>query len=196
MKFPLFKFRDMVVLGLHGVVVHKVRSVLTILGILFGVWSVIAMLAINAGLSVQSQKALRRLGSTNIIVDSVKPETDAANSGSHHGALVYGLNASDVERLAGNTPGVMQKAILHKTQKTASAGNQTRAVAVLGVEPNYLEVANGRPPRGRFITDADLLLRKNICVPNAFSGIVASLSFVLKHFSMRCLNIYQNYIQA
>lgn len=170
MKFQFFKFRDMVILGLHGVVVHKVRSVLTILGILFGVWSVIAMLAINAGLGVQSQKDLRRLGSTNIIVDSVKPETDAANSGSHHGALVYGLSQSDVERLAANTPGVLQEAILHKTQKTASAGSQTRAVTVLGVEPNYLAVANGQPPRGRFLVDADLLLRRNVCViPQSFA---------------------------
>jgi putative ABC transport system permease protein len=56
------KVVDVLGLGLHSLVVHKVRSALTVVGILFGVWSVIAMLAINEGLSIESQLALRELG--------------------------------------------------------------------------------------------------------------------------------------
>ena len=104
----MFRFSDLIRLGLHGVIVHKVRSVLTVLGILFGVWGVIAMLAINAGLSEESQRALRQLGSTNIIIDATKPSGNSGQAGGRHGALNYGLTRADVERLKTNIPGVKQ----------------------------------------------------------------------------------------
>ena len=64
---------DIVRLGLHSLTVHKGRSFLTALGIIFGVWSVIAMLAINQGASYESQRLLREMGSDNILIKSVKP---------------------------------------------------------------------------------------------------------------------------
>ncbi|MHC4718156.1 MAG: ABC transporter permease, partial [Planctomycetota bacterium] len=69
----MYKVGDIVLLGLHSLSVHKVRSFLTALGILFGVWSVIAMLAINEGASWESQQALREMGTDNLIVESIKP---------------------------------------------------------------------------------------------------------------------------
>ena len=58
----VYKVTDILLLGLHSLAVHKFRSFLTALGILFGVWSVIAMLAINEGASYESQLALRQMG--------------------------------------------------------------------------------------------------------------------------------------
>jgi len=60
-------------LGLKSLMLHKLRSGLTMLGIVFGVFSVIAMLAIGEGASAQAQKQIVALGATNIIVRSVKP---------------------------------------------------------------------------------------------------------------------------
>ena len=80
------KIADIVLLGLHSLAVHKVRSALTAVGILFGVWSVIAMLAINEGASFESQQSLRMMGSDNLLLDSLKPSADEAGASAARGA--------------------------------------------------------------------------------------------------------------
>ena len=60
-------------LGIKSLMLHKMRSALTMLGIIFGVCSVIAMLAIGEGASFEAQEAIRKLGSRNIIIRSVQP---------------------------------------------------------------------------------------------------------------------------
>src|SRR5664279_4513810 len=79
-------------LGVKSLMLHKLRSVLTMLGIIFGVCSVIAMLAIGEGASYEAQQAIKKLGSQNIIIRSLKPPEDAQMSGQGRGiALEYGL---------------------------------------------------------------------------------------------------------
>ena len=163
----IYKAGDIVLLGLHGVAVHKVRSALTVLGILFGVWSVIAMLAINAGASYESQMALRELGSNNIIINSVKPpsqEKASQSSGGHHGALIYGLTDTDVSRLRENIPGLQQCVVVHRAVKTATAGQRRITVSVMSTEPHYVRVVRTDMASGRFISAIDMLRRKPHCV--------------------------------
>ena len=91
-------------LGIRSLWLHRLRSLLTVLGIVFGVCSVIAMLAISQGASYESQIALRRLGSDNIIIESVKPpNSESKASGQTGGALSYGLKRVDVARLREST---------------------------------------------------------------------------------------------
>ena len=76
-----FQFLSTVRLGIKSLMLHKLRSVLTMLGIIFGVCSVIAMLAIGEGASYEAQEAIKKLGSQNIILRSVPPPitTDIPN---------------------------------------------------------------------------------------------------------------------
>ena len=60
-------------LGTKSLMLHKLRSLLTMLGIVFGVASVIAMLSIGEGASKEALDQIRKLGSTNILVTSKKP---------------------------------------------------------------------------------------------------------------------------
>src|SRR6187397_3695144 len=60
-------------LGVKSLWLHRLRSLLTVLGIVFGVCSVIAMLAIGEGASYTAQEEIKNLGSQNIILRSVKP---------------------------------------------------------------------------------------------------------------------------
>ncbi|HZI33382.1 MAG TPA: ABC transporter permease, partial [Candidatus Binatia bacterium] len=60
-------------LGFRSLWQHRLRSLLTVLGIVFGVCSVIAMLAIGEGASYEAQEQIKSLGSQNIIIRSVKP---------------------------------------------------------------------------------------------------------------------------
>ena len=62
--------------GIKSLLLHKLRSALTMLGIIFGVCSVIAMLAIGEGASYEAQETIKKLGSANIIIRAVKPPED------------------------------------------------------------------------------------------------------------------------
>ena len=68
-----FKSTEILRLGGANLFVHPARSVLTMLGILFGVTAVIATLAVVEGISEKMQEEVLRMGTTNIIVEAVKP---------------------------------------------------------------------------------------------------------------------------
>ena len=68
-------------LGMKSLLLHKLRSGLTVLGIVFGVAAVIAMLAIAEGSSREALERIRALGATNIIVKSAKPSDEAQATG-------------------------------------------------------------------------------------------------------------------
>ena len=92
----LYKIKRILKLGASSLVEHKLRSLLTALGIIFGVGSVIAMLAIGEGASHEAREQIRSLGSTNIIIRSVKPEADG---GAVSRLVSYGLTYDDVLRI-------------------------------------------------------------------------------------------------
>src|ERR1043166_4691483 len=71
--FSVTPLKRTVRLGVKSLWLHRLRSLLTVLGIVFGVCSVIAMLAIGEGASFAAQEQIKSLGSQNIIVRSVKP---------------------------------------------------------------------------------------------------------------------------
>src|SRR5688572_209619 len=96
-------------LGFKSLKLHKLRAALTMLGIIFGVCSVISMLAIGEGASYEAQETIKRLGSQNIIIRSVKPSEDAKQSGMGRNMLLeYGLTYDDGARIQSTIPGVVR----------------------------------------------------------------------------------------
>ena len=87
-------------LGIKSLWMHKLRSTLTALGIIFGVSSVIAMLAIGEGASQETQAVIARLGSTNLIVETVEPPKVRADTGGEQNRMrSYGLTYKDAESI-------------------------------------------------------------------------------------------------
>src|SRR3989441_10583222 len=88
----MLRLKRTIRLGLKSLWLHRLHSLLTALGIVFGVCSVIAMLAIGEGASHEAQEQIKNLGSQNIILRSVKPpeEQKVSNSGQRY-VLEYGL---------------------------------------------------------------------------------------------------------
>src|SRR2546422_7333252 len=104
----LTRLKRAVRLGIKSLWLHKLRSLLTVLGIVFGVCSVIAMLAIGEGASYEAQEEIKNLGSQNIILRSVKPpeEQKVSDKGSQSYVLQYGLTYLDIKRIKSTIPGV------------------------------------------------------------------------------------------
>src|SRR6187402_2819984 len=94
-------------LGLKSLILHKLRSSLAMLGILIGVTSVIWLVALGEGVSLQAQRQIKDLGATNIIVRTVKPPAESSNSSSGMGGNVeFGLMRDDFDRFI-NIPTVV-----------------------------------------------------------------------------------------
>jgi putative ABC transport system permease protein len=153
-------------LGIKSLLLHKMRSALTMLGIIFGVCSVIAMLAIGEGASHEAQEAIKRLGSANIILRSVKPATDAAAArGTRSYVSAYGLTYDDAERLATTLPGV-KRVLPQRLLEREEIRHEEIVVTgqIVGTLPLYAEFNQLDLVRGRFLAELDQQRVKNVCV--------------------------------
>src|ERR1051325_3981109 len=96
----MFRFLiEMFVMGIRNLHLHKLRSLLTALGIIFGVAAVIIMVAIGEGGKQAALEQLRQLGGRNIIVKSIKPPETSDASAKSQRILQYGLRREDLNRL-------------------------------------------------------------------------------------------------
>src|SRR3954464_6669814 len=93
-------------MGLKNLRLHKLRSLLTALGIILGVAAVIAMVAIGEGQKQAANEQVRRLGATNILVRSSKPPESNDASSKQQRILRYGITRVDFTRLKEQVPGV------------------------------------------------------------------------------------------
>ncbi len=161
-------------MGLHNLTVHKVRSLLTMLGIIFGVMGVIATLAISEGGSRKAQERLRELGSDNIIINSEKPVSDDAHASNNTTwATQYGLTRLDVDRLLSNVPNVRTSAIVHRQRKLARVGARNLNATILGTQVDYASVARIELAAGRFLLPSDQRDSRPVCVIT--SGLATKL---------------------
>src|SRR6266540_514215 len=133
-----FQFLSTIRLGVKSLMLHKLRSVLTMLGIIFGVCSVIAMLAIGEGASYEAQEAIKKLGSQNIIIRSVKPPEDAKQSGSGRSMMLeYGLTYQDGARIQSTIPGVVRVLPIRIIRENVLFARNNLPYQILGTMPFY-----------------------------------------------------------
>ena len=168
-EFSLTRLRRTIRLGVRSLWLHRLRSLLTVLGIVFGVCSVIAMLAIGEGASFEAQEQIKNLGSQNIILRSVKPpeEQKISDKGSQSYVLQYGVTYKDLDRIRQTIPGVV--VVLPARNIRDYVWNISRRVDcdVVGTVPWYPELRNHQVAYGRFFTDADMESQTSVCVLGA-----------------------------
>tara|TARA_Y100000589_G_scaffold328475_1_gene372657 strand:- start:3916 stop:5205 length:1290 start_codon:yes stop_codon:yes gene_type:complete len=152
--------------GIKSLMLHKMRSALTMLGIIFGVCSVIAMLAIGEGASFEAQEVIRKLGSRNIIIRSVQPGRGQGSAeGRRTWTANYGLKTNDVTHLVETVPTIAATLAKKKYHMKARNGRvEVPACTVWGTEPHYLEMSQAEIKHGRFLTYTDGKYSDNVCV--------------------------------
>lgn len=162
----LHRARHLLRLSLQSLAVHRLRSTLTVLGIVLGVASVIIMLAVGEAARYEAVEQIQRLGATNVIVRSVKPAAeDRQNAGSE--VLHYGLTNADMERIRETIPTVTAVTPLREFRKDVRYLDRKLEARIVGVFPSYLRANGLRMARGRFLTDSDNENYDNVAVLGA-----------------------------
>ena len=162
----LFRIKRVFKLGIRSLWLHKLRSMLTILGIVFGVCSVIAMLAIGEGASREAQAAIARLGSRNLIIETVKPPEERADSGKTQRINKYGLTYDDAESMRNTIPDIEVLVPIREIeqQEVRYLNRPKVAIRVIGTIPWYTEIYALRVIRGRFLSSIDLHHQQKVCI--------------------------------
>jgi putative ABC transport system permease protein len=163
------RFFNTLILAVRNLTLHKLRMLLTALGLIFGVASVIAMLAVAEGASAEAQRQIADLGATNVIIRSSKPVETLNPSREQGDSLVfrYGLTHKDFERIIRTIPTVVAATPLREFRKNVRHFDRELEARVVGANPDCLAVTAQSIGEGRFINDVDVAVAANVCVLGA-----------------------------
>ncbi|MGH7162515.1 MAG: ABC transporter permease [Planctomycetota bacterium] len=161
------KYVEMLRLGMRNLAGYPLRTLLTTLGIVLGVGSVIAMLALGAGAEQALLHEIGRLGIDNIIVNSVKPPEKTKPSEERNWIHRYGLTFKDERQIRATLPGLAEVLPVHHSRKTVWRGSRRVEAMVYAVEPRHMRVFRLETVRGRSISDADNAALARVCVIRA-----------------------------
>src|SRR6516165_9101011 len=150
-------------MGLASLFAHKLRSLLTMLGMIFGVGAVVAMLSITAGAQKEMMSFIDQLGVNNIIVEA--HEAVDRNELQTVLAISPGLSFRHYRAISENVSGLV--AITprkrFKPQKLLPKTNQEQP-QLIGVLPNFVEINSLKLVEGRFFTDDENTASAPVCV--------------------------------
>jgi putative ABC transport system permease protein len=159
----VFRLKRTVKLGVKSLWMHRLRSTLTTLGIIFGVASVIAMLAIGEGASQDAQEQIARLGSRNVIIKTVKPPEEQDASGESSTMLDYGLTYSDAERFRNGIPDVEVIVPIRRLTEQAWYRNRKASIEIVGTVPWHPDTSPIKVKMGRFLSSTDMHYKQSVC---------------------------------
>jgi len=150
-------------MGLQSLMVHKLRSLLTMLGMIFGVGAVVAMLSITAGAQKEMMSYIDLLGVNNIIIEA--KEAVDRNELQTRRAISPGLTFRDFRAIAENVQGI-EALTPRKRFKPQKVLPKTAAEPplLIGVEPNYMTINSLKIVEGRFFTEEDNAKSAPVCV--------------------------------
>lgn len=158
-------------LGMKSLLLHPMRSLLTVLGIFIGVASVIWLLAIGEGISQEAQRQIEGLGADNIIIRSIKPPNEVL--GASDAPVPYGLKREEFDMLVHTIPTIKYALPIREVRRTFTFDGRNEDGRLVGCTPEYFEVTRLEIDRGRLLSEADVDNRHNYCVLS--SGIAERL---------------------
>jgi putative ABC transport system permease protein len=142
---------------------HKLRSALTMLGMIFGVGAVIAMLSIGAGAERQAMEMIERMGLRNVLVRARELDREELEEVRKKS---LGVSDRDARAIVDGVPGVELVAprVAVKTYKVMAAGANAEEVKVFGVSHRQPELGLLAVARGRFLDPLDERHYAQVCV--------------------------------
>jgi putative ABC transport system permease protein len=151
-------------LGVKSLLLHKLRSALTMLGVVFGVGAVVAMLAVGEGASRKALEEIRALGSNNIMITSKQNADAAADSGPSSMVKTYGLFYEDEQRIRNTFSQVDRTVPTKDLRKNTYFGEQSVELRIVGTTPDWFDLVPRPVIAGRVLLPRDMDSSANVCV--------------------------------
>ncbi|MEC8475538.1 MAG: ABC transporter permease [Planctomycetota bacterium] len=155
------RFKDVRV-GLKTLLMHPLRSMLTILGIFIGVASVIWLLAISEGIADKANSQIEELGAKNIIVMTSRPSSDELDGKK---VYYYGLTEEDCWLLEKNIPSVDLVIPFYRNNgRQFRYADRVTVGEINACTPEYRDLYSLKLRQGRFLHQRDIETADNVCV--------------------------------
>src|SRR5688500_4937351 len=155
-------------IAIDAVTSNKVRSLLTALGIIFGVAAVIAMLAIGNGAQQEILDQIKLVGVNNIVVKPViEQEEEKIEEGQNQKEkkkFSPGLTVRDVRSIAATIPSLTRISPEIILETTVVRTGYRRSAKLVGVEPSYFEIFSFELQEGQMFLDEQLRLGSPVCI--------------------------------
>jgi putative ABC transport system permease protein len=155
-------------IAISAVVTNKVRSLLTALGIIFGVAAVIAMLAIGNGAQQEILEQIKLVGVNNIIVAPIVAQTEQsveeASDSKEKKKFSPGLTLRDVNGIASTIPGINRISPEIILETFIMKSGTRRSAKLVGVEPQYFEIYDFTLSEGKMFNEQQLKLGSPVCI--------------------------------
>jgi putative ABC transport system permease protein len=156
------QFAENINIARLGLIDHKFRSFLTMLGIIFGTASVIAMVSIGEGAKKQAIAKYQDLGISNIIIrdkDLTDKELEEVRM-----KFSPGLSLKDAEVIREIVPGVSDVAPQSEAKLDAKYADKSSKATVIGITPSILNILNFKTDKGVFINDDHYNRQLKVCI--------------------------------
>ena len=134
------------------------------LGVVFGVGSVIAMLAVGEGASKEALDRIRKLGSQNIIISSAKSIEEETQTNVRSMMSVYGLLYEDEQRLRVTFPTVNNTVPVKEVRKEGRLRERAMELRVVGTTPRWFDLVQRPIVAGRVLAQLDFETKSNVVV--------------------------------
>jgi putative ABC transport system permease protein len=158
-------------LSLRGLIDHKFRSFLTMLGIIFGVASVITMLSIGEGAKREAIAKYQDLGVNNIIIREKKMSDEELEE--VRARFSRGLSIQDAEVIREIVPGVLNTASQAEISTEVRFADRSVKSTVIGITPAFIEMLNYKTDKGSFVNQDHYDRGLRVCVLGA--GVATTL---------------------
>ncbi len=153
-----------ILLGIKNLLLHRLRSLLTVLGVVFGVGSVIAMLSVGEGASREALEQIRKLGSNNIILTAVKSAEDESANVRRVRMSIYGLLYEDEFRIREGISAVLRTVPVKVVRKKGRIGERSMELRIVGTTPAWFDLVDRKIIAGRVLSQRDFDRRASVCV--------------------------------
>ncbi|HEX5053124.1 MAG TPA: ABC transporter permease [Planctomycetota bacterium] len=161
-------FSELIVEALRNLMRHKLRSLLTALGIIFGIASVVSMVSAGEGARREILAQIRELGTNNVIVNAQKPPAEQ-NTKKAEGnyLLTYGLTFHDLQQIRNTLPPITDALPVHDVKDWIWFKSRRVEAKIRGVTPRYFDRLQLIPILGRILDQQDAQDRNRVCVVRA-----------------------------
>ena len=152
---------ELISIAWQGIMDNRMRSMLTVLGIIIGIAAVIVLLAIGEGAKLETQKQIQALGSNIIYVRPGAVSTASVSLGQGSAATLTYNDALAIREIC---PAVADVAPVYNSAFQVQHAGMNTSTSIVATEPCYCDVRNFHTVKGRFFTQADCDSYARVCV--------------------------------